>query len=163
MKKPSTSGKSTYYKSAQYPAKHSDPAKHSAPQSNPKSANLRSVSPESDRPSQITVKTNHSKSYEILVKIFVNFLLTSAAIAGLVKLIPNQSEQISKLQDLEREVIAKEKTVNCLKDRFSQSFDLGASQAASLREKGLISTTQRPIKFSGDSSPSKQVSVSNCN
>lgn len=100
--------------------------------------------------SKIPVRANRCKSYEALATISVNILLSTAAIAGLIKLIPDQSVQISKLDDLDREVAAMEKTVNCLKDEFSQSFDLGSTQTASLRAKGLIGATQRPIRFSDD-------------
>jgi len=99
---------------------------------------------------RITPKPNRAKTYETIATIAVNVLLSSVAIAGLVKLIPDQSVQISKLHALDQEVTARQKTVNCLRDDFSQSFDLGSSQAASLREKGLISATQRPIRFSDD-------------
>lgn len=113
--------------------------------------------------SRISLKTNRSKSYEALATVLVNIILSTAAIAGLVRLIPDQAVQISKLQDLEQEVTAREKTVDCLRDEFSQSFDLGASQAASLREKGLISATQRPIRFSDVNSPKLSSTKLGCN
>jgi len=112
---------------------------------------------------RITLKPNRSKTYETIATIAVNVLLSSAAIAGLVKLIPDQSVQISKLHALEQEVTARQKTVNCLRDDFSQSFDLGSSQAASLREKGLISATQRPIRFSDDLNSAKISNSKTCN
>jgi hypothetical protein len=121
----------------------------------------------SDRAAQavtkIALKPNRSKTYEIIATIAVNVLLSSAAIAGLVKLIPDQSVQISKLHALDQEVTARQKTVNCLRDDFSQSFDLGSSQAASLREKGLISATQRPIRFSDDLNSAKISNSKSCN
>jgi hypothetical protein len=113
--------------------------------------------------SRISVKTNRSKSYEALATVLVNVILSTAAIAGLVRLIPDQAVQISKLQVLEQEVTAREKTVDCLRDEFSQSFDLGATQAASLREKGLISATQRPIRFSDANSPKLSSTKLGCN
>jgi|GEM_PF-2334637 hypothetical protein len=109
--------------------------------------------PRNQSVSKIVGKSNFSKSYEALATVVVNILLSSAAIAGLVKLIPDQTIQVSKLYELDQEVATMEKTVNCLKDEFSQSFDLGNSQVASLREKGLISATQRPIRFSDLNAP----------
>ncbi len=113
--------------------------------------------------SKIPLRANRSKSYENLATISVNILLSTAAIVGLIKLIPDQSVQVSKLHDLEQEVAVMEKTVNCLKDEFSQSFDLGSSQAASLRAKGLISATQRPIRFSDDLDSPKMSNQKTCN
>ena len=119
--------------------------------------------------SKILVKPNPFKSnkfspYESIATILVNVLLSMAAIAGLVKLIPDQSVQVSKLHDLDQEVATMQKTVNCLKDDFSQSFDLGSSQTASLRAKGLVSSTQRPIRFADASnSPKSVISNSSCN
>ncbi|AFY75314.1 hypothetical protein Syn7502_03466 [Synechococcus sp. PCC 7502] len=112
--------------------------------------------------SKISARSNHTKSYEALATIVVNVLLSTAAIAGLVRLIPAQTVQIGKLHELDQEVASMEKSVSCLKDEFSQSFDLGSSQAASLREKGLISATQRPIKFTDTNSPKLPVAT-RCN
>lgn len=98
----------------------------------------------------LKVKPNHAKSYETLATILVNIILSVAAIASLIKLIPEQSVQASRLNDLNTEVAAREKTVNCLREQFSQSFDLGNSQTASLRDKGLIKSTQRPIRIIND-------------
>jgi hypothetical protein len=101
----------------------------------------------------LKVKPSHAKSYETIAKISVNMMFIATVIAGLAKLIPEQSIQLSRLNDLNAEVAAREKTVSCLREQFSQSFDLGNSQTASLRDKGLIKVTQRPIRFINDVAP----------
>jgi hypothetical protein len=151
MRKITTSGKSTSTTNKQA-NKQAHQEQHQAHLSN-----------QAQAVTKITLKPSRAKTYETIATIAVNVLLSSAAIAGLVKLIPDQSVQVSKLQALEQEVTARQKTVNCLRDDFSQSFDLGSSQAASLREKGLISSTQRPIRFSEDVNSVKISDPKSCN
>ncbi len=91
---------------------------------------------------------NHkSRATQAVAVITVNLILSAIAIVSLVKLWQFQDSQKSQLQDIEREVSSMESNVNVLKDKFSQAFDSGQSQSALLRQKGLISPTQRPIKF----------------
>lgn len=92
---------------------------------------------------------------EFLPVIAVNFIFFTVAIANIINLIPTQAVQVTKLQELEREVEFKQKTVDCLREQFSQSFNIGSAQVASLRKKGFISATQRPIKFTDDVTSNK--------
>jgi len=92
---------------------------------------------------------NHqARAMECAAVILLNVTLSAIAIVSLVKLGQFQMSQKGQLQDVEQAVTQMDSNVNSLKDKFYQAFDSGQSQSALLRQKGLISPSQRPIKFS---------------
>src|SRR5919202_6747106 len=65
---------------------------------------------------------------ETTVKLVVNVVISSAAIAGLVQLLPYHLSQQSKLQEVGAEVKRTEKRVNDLRTEFGRSFDSGQAK-----------------------------------
>lgn len=70
---------------------------------------------------------------EITIKLLVNLILCSAAIAGLAQLLPYHLSQKAKLQEVRAEVERTQNRVDKLRNDFSQAFD--PAQARQVMEK----------------------------
>ncbi|MBZ8180055.1 MAG: hypothetical protein SAL07_03440 [Oscillatoria sp. PMC 1051.18] len=79
---------------------------------------------------------------EITVKILVNGVLSAAAIAALLKLLPYHLSQQAKLREVRTEVKRTEQRVNELRDRFSYSFDPHQTQNIMQEQTGRVQPNQ---------------------
>ncbi|MEI6427572.1 MAG: hypothetical protein WCO45_04155 [Pseudanabaena sp. ELA607] len=88
-----------------------------------------------------------SKAVEAAVVIVVNILMSTAAFLALARLIPYQSAQRDRLDEITAEASSAEQRVNGLRNRLPQALDSGKSQAANLRQQGWIKRNQMTIKL----------------
>ncbi|MEC4984942.1 MAG: hypothetical protein SAJ37_18810 [Oscillatoria sp. PMC 1068.18] len=79
---------------------------------------------------------------EITVKIMVNGVLSAAAIAALLKLVPYNLSQQAKLREVSTEVKRTEERVNDLRARFSYSFDPHQTKNIMQEETGRVQPNQ---------------------
>jgi hypothetical protein len=88
-----------------------------------------------------------AKATESIVVIAVNIALSCAAIAAIAKLLPYQSSQKDRLDELTAEVNSVEQRVNGMREKFPQMFNSGKSQEILLRNHGWIKSNQMTIKL----------------
>lgn len=88
-----------------------------------------------------------SKATESIIVIAVNLALSFAAIAAITKLLPYQSSQKERLDELTTEVNSVEQRVNGLREQLPQTLNSGKSQDALLRKQGWIKNNQMTIKL----------------
>jgi len=88
-----------------------------------------------------------AKATESIIVIAVNVALSIAAIAAITKLLPYQSSQKDRLDELTTEVNSTEKRVNGLREKLPQALNSGKSQELSLRNQGWIKNNQVTIKL----------------
>jgi len=88
-----------------------------------------------------------SKATESIIVIAVNVALSFAAIAAIAKLLPYQSSQKDRLDELTTEVTSVEQRVNGLRDKLPQTLNSGKSQEMLLRKQGWIKNNQVTIKL----------------
>jgi hypothetical protein len=88
-----------------------------------------------------------AKATESIVVIAVNLALSIAAIAAIAKLLPYQSSQKDRLDDITTEVNSVEQRVNGLREKLPQTFNSGKSQEMLLRKQGWIKNNQMTIKL----------------
>lgn len=84
---------------------------------------------------------------ETTVKLVVNLVLSAAAIAGLVQLLPYHLSQQSKLRELRTEVKRTEERVQGLRADFSRSFDPGQTRNVMQEQSYRVDPNQRQIVF----------------
>lgn len=82
---------------------------------------------------------------EITAKLVVNILLSAAAIAGLVKLLPHHLSQQAKLREVRVEAERTEERVNNLRADFSRSFDPGQAKSVMQEQSYRVDPTQRQV------------------
>lgn len=82
---------------------------------------------------------------ETTLRLVVNIVLSTAAIAGLVQLLPYQLSQQSKLQEVRREVKRTEARVNNLRSDFSRSFDPRQAQKVMQEQTYRFNPSQRQV------------------
>lgn len=82
---------------------------------------------------------------ETTLRLVVNIVLSTAAIAGLVQLLPYQLSQQSKLQEVRREVKRTEARVNNLRSDFSRSFDPRQAQKLMQEQTYRFNPSQRQV------------------
>ena len=88
-----------------------------------------------------------AKATESIIVIAVNVALSIAAIAAITKLLPYQSSQKDRLDELTTEVNSTEQRVNGLREKLPQALTSGKSQELSLRNQGWIKNNQVTIKL----------------
>jgi hypothetical protein len=88
-----------------------------------------------------------AKATESIMVIAVNLALSLAAIAAIAKLLPYQSSQKDRLDDITTEVNSVEQRVNGLREKLPQTFNSGKSQEMLLRKQGWIKNNQMTIKL----------------
>ena len=88
-----------------------------------------------------------TKAIESVVVIAVNIALSMAAIAAITKLLPYQSSQKDRLDEINTEVKSVEQRVNSLRDKLPQTLNSGKSQELLLRNQGWIKHNQITIKL----------------
>ncbi|OIP76722.1 MAG: hypothetical protein AUK48_05425 [Oscillatoriales cyanobacterium CG2_30_44_21] len=92
-------------------------------------------------------KFYRAKTTESLIVIAVNVALSLAAIAAIAKLLPYQSSQKDRLDEINVELNSVEQRVNELRENLPQTFNSGKSQETLLRKHGLIKNNQMTIKL----------------
>jgi hypothetical protein len=75
----------------------------------------------------------------------VNILLSTAAIAGLIKLLPHHLSQQAKLREVRLEAERTEERVNNLRADFSRSFDPGQAKSVMQEQSHRVDPTQRQV------------------
>jgi hypothetical protein len=88
-----------------------------------------------------------AKATESIIVIAVNVALSLAAIAAIARLLPYQSSQKDRLDELTTEVNASEQRVNSLREKLPQTLNSGKSQEIMLRKQGWIKNNQMTIKL----------------
>jgi hypothetical protein len=82
--------------------------------------------------------------------------MSTAAFFALARLIPYQSAQRDRLDEITVEASTAEQRVNGLRNRLPQALDSGKSQAAHLRQQGWIKRNQMTIKLLDPATASPQ-------
>jgi hypothetical protein len=88
-----------------------------------------------------------AKATESIIVIAVNVALSIAAIAAITKLLPYQSSQKDRLDEITTEVNSTEQRVNGLREKLPQALNSGKSQEMLLRNQGWIKNNQMTIKL----------------
>ena len=91
--------------------------------------------------------SNGAVAMELTAKIIVNSLLSAAAIVTLVKLVPYQLSQQTKLNEVNIEVEEAQKRVNELRDSFRRNFDPQQSRKIMQEQSPMVDPQQRRIIF----------------
>lgn len=82
---------------------------------------------------------------ETTAKLVVNLVLSAAAIAALVQLLPYHLSQQAKLGEIQTEVKGTEKRVNRLRDQFSRYFDPQQTKTVMQEQSHRIDPNQRQV------------------
>ena len=82
---------------------------------------------------------------EITVKLVVNMVLSAAAIAALVQLLPYHLSQQAKLREVRAEVNRTEKRVNDLRTDFGRSFDNSQANSVMREQSYRVDPNQRQV------------------
>jgi hypothetical protein len=88
-----------------------------------------------------------AKATESIIVIAVNVALSCAAIVAIAKLLPYQSSQKDRLDELTTEVTSAEVRVNGLREKLPEILNSGKSQETQLRKQGWIKNNQMSIKL----------------
>jgi hypothetical protein len=88
-----------------------------------------------------------AKATESIIVIAVNVALSIVAIAAIAKLLPYQSSQKDRLDEITTEVNSVEQRVNGLREKLPQTLNSGKSQEMLLRKQGWIKNNQMTIKL----------------
>ena len=88
-----------------------------------------------------------SKATESLIVIAVNIALSLAAITAIARLLPYQSSQKDRLDEITTEVNSVEQRVNGMREKLPQTLNSGKSQELLLRKQGWIKNNQMTIKL----------------
>ncbi len=117
------------------------------------------------RPSKLRKQKSKTNPYrnmitESAIKLTVNIFLSSVAIGSLLQLLPYQSAQKSKLEEVSREVNKTEARVNELRDNFSQNFATGEVKKVMQEQNNVISPNQLRVVFSPQTDLENQTQIS---
>jgi hypothetical protein len=82
---------------------------------------------------------------ETTAKLVVNVVISAAAIAGLVQLLPYHLSQQAKLGNIQREVKRTEDRVKNLRTDFSRSFDPGQASSIMHEQSSRVDPNQRQV------------------
>lgn len=82
---------------------------------------------------------------ETTAKLVVNLVVCTAALTGLVKLLPYHLSQQTKLHEVRTEVKRTEARVNHIRADFSRSFDPGQAKSVMQEQSYRIDPTQRQV------------------
>ncbi|AFY65162.1 hypothetical protein [Geitlerinema sp. PCC 7407] len=88
---------------------------------------------------------NRAMALELTVKLAVNLVLLSAAIAALVRILPYQSSQQEKLRELSAEVNATETRVDRLRLNFNRNFDPQQARNVMQEQSYRVDPRQRQV------------------
>ncbi|HEY9706555.1 MAG TPA: hypothetical protein V6C58_29245 [Allocoleopsis sp.] len=96
--------------------------------------------------------SNGALAMELTAKIVVNTLLSAAALVTLIKLLPYQFSQQTKLHEVNMEVEEAQQRVNQLKENFRRNFDPQQSRKIMQEQSPRVDPQQRRIIFLEQSS-----------
>jgi hypothetical protein len=99
----------------------------------------------SRRNSKRLPKTDPGVAVEIGMKLVVNGILSVAAIAALVRLLPYQFTQQAKLQEIRLEVSETEARVNTLRQNFNRYFDPTQAKKVMQEQSPRLDPNQRRV------------------
>jgi hypothetical protein len=91
--------------------------------------------------------SNGVVAIELTIKIVVNILLSASALITLVKLLPYQFSQQTKLKEINIEVEETEQRVNQLRENFRRNFDPRQSKKVMQEQNPRVDPQQRRIIF----------------
>lgn len=116
-------------------------------QSHKKSKTQRVVSlhPHSAQLPQTSPPSYWGITAEIGIKVAVNGLLSTAAVAALINLLPYYWSQQAKLREVQSEVQQTEMQVHQLQGEFSYSFDPQQAKRVMQSQSGRVDPSQRQI------------------
>jgi hypothetical protein len=108
------------------------------------------------------VKTNSHRGMiaETSVKLGVNILLSSVAIASLWQLLPEHKVQKIKLTEVNQEVDKTEARVNELRDKFSRNFAPGEVNKVIQEQSNVISPSQLRVVIAPKTNLENQTQIS---
>jgi cell division protein FtsB len=101
-----------------------------------------------------------TRGIEALLVIAVSTAFSSAAVMALARLIPYQTAQRDRLDEITAEVQVTEQRVESLRSRFPKMFNSGKSKDALIRQYGFVKPNQVPIKIL-DTDPSNNTTPKN--
>jgi cell division protein FtsB len=90
-------------------------------------------------------KADRALAIEIAIKLIANSVLSIAALAALVKLLPYQFSQQAKLQEIRLEVNETEAEVHTLRSKFNRYFDPTQAKKVMQEQSPRLDPNQRRI------------------
>jgi hypothetical protein len=102
-----------------------------------------------------------AKGFEALGVIAVSTAFSVVAVMALARLIPYQTAQRERLDEISTEVQAVGQRVEALRVRFPDVFNAGKSKDALIRKHGFVKPNQIPIKLLDSTSPRTQPNNTN--
>ncbi len=90
-------------------------------------------------------RCHRSRAYEAIAAIAINVLLSGVALVTLVKLLPYQTSQQEKLNEISTELQYMTQRVETLQAALLKTFDSGRSQELRLREQGWFKRNQYSV------------------
>lgn len=94
---------------------------------------------------------------ESTAKLVVNVVLSAAAIAALIQLLPFQLSRQAKLQEIQAEVQRTEKRVNDLNSKFSRHFDPQQTQKVMQEQSPRVAPNERPVILLNNDTPDEEL------
>lgn len=110
---------------------------------------------------QQAVRSNRTLAAEAIAKLGVNVVISSAAIAALVQLIPQSISQQAKLKEIQSEVQIAETRVTRLKAEFNRYFDPQQATAIVQEQTNRADPNQRLVVLDGAEQPKHAASAQN--
>jgi cell division protein FtsB len=95
-------------------------------------------------------RSNRALAIEIAIKLIANSVLSIAALAALVRLLPYQFSQQSKLQEIRLEVNETEAEVHTLRSNFNRYFDPTQAKKVMQEQSPRLDPNQRRIVLMPD-------------
>ena len=95
---------------------------------------------------------------ESTAKLVVNVVLSAAAIAALIQLLPFQVSRQAKLQEIQAEVQRTEKRVDDLNSQFSRHFDPQQTQKVMQEQSPRVAPNERPVILLNNDTPHEEPS-----
>ncbi len=114
---------------------------------------------ETHRMARRTQRRQRRHSYQAVVgettaRLAVNLVLCTAAIAGLVKLLPYHAYQQARLREVRTDVQGAEGRVKSLRADFTRTFDSRQSKSVMQEQSYRVDENQRPVVLK-DSTPNE--------
>ena len=105
----------------------------------------RQVAPQKKVRQRSRLNPHRGIAIENTAKLVVNMLLAVGVVSALVKLLPNNLSQQTKLQEISTEVKQTEKRVTVLKTDLTRSFAPEQAQKIRAEQSNRVDPRQRPI------------------
>jgi hypothetical protein len=105
------------------------------------------------RPQRRHYSSQSLMAIESTTKLFVNVILSTAAITALTRLVPYNFSQQTKLREIRIEVKQTEERVTKLRDNFEKTFDPSATRHQMLDNTYLSDPNQRRVVWTDPQKP----------